>query len=139
MLFAVSTSSTDIFNPDPKRNAVIEIHNSCSALLAIMTVITCPLETLCVFSSGGAEELIKDGHGTRTSWLSWLQPELFGEHNKRYDERIFLQETADRSRDISQQLIGEEPSLKIKNKALHIVFMCRLVTETEVTKKCSTI
>lgn len=82
MLFAVSTSSTDIFNPDPKRNAVIEIHNSCSALLAIMTVITCPLETLCVFSSGGAEELIKDGHGTRTSWLSWLQPELFGEHNK---------------------------------------------------------
>ena len=85
MIFPVSISFTDILNPEPKRNVILDIHNSCSALLAIMTIITCPLETLCVFTTGGGEELIKDGQSTSTSWLSWLQPELYGENIKRYE------------------------------------------------------
>ena len=84
MIFPLSTSCTDIFNPEPTRNVILDIHNSCSALLAIMTIITCPLETVCMFTTGGGEELIKEGKSTTTSWLTWLQPELYGEHCKRY-------------------------------------------------------
>ena len=83
MIFPVSTSFTDILNPEPKRNIIVDIHNSCSSLLAVLTIIACPLKTLCVFTTGGGEELIKDGKSTVTSWLTWLQPELYGEHCKR--------------------------------------------------------
>ncbi len=38
-----------------------------------------------MFTTGGGEELIKDGQSTSTSWLSWLQPELYGENIKRYE------------------------------------------------------
>ncbi|XP_028393981.1 uncharacterized protein KIAA0825-like isoform X2 [Dendronephthya gigantea] len=82
MIFPVATTCTDLFNPQPTRNVILDIHNSCSALLAIMTIVTCPLETLCLFTSGGGEELIKEGASTTTSWLSWLQPELYGERTK---------------------------------------------------------
>ena len=47
-----------------------------------MTIITCPLETLCMFTTGGGEELSKEGKSTNTSWLTWLQPQLYGEHVK---------------------------------------------------------
>lgn len=82
-IYPVSNSVTDILNPQPTNNILLDIHNSCSALLAIMVIITCPLEKLCLFITGGGEVLIKEGGSSGTSWLTWIQPELYHDNCKR--------------------------------------------------------
>lgn len=58
------------------------IHTLCSCLLTTLTVVTCPLETLCshVLDEGSSNE---DTTNSATAWLSWLCPEVFKSHEGR--------------------------------------------------------
>lgn len=55
------------------------IHRLCSCLLTTLTIVSCPLETLCshvMAEQPSNQELTNSA----TSWLSWLHPEVFKSH-----------------------------------------------------------
>ena len=82
LLYYACDSLSPLLDPCHADNDIYHVHNSCSCLLAAVTVIGAPLESVYrVFRKGFNKKSAncdKDGmKGNVSQWLSWIQPQLF--------------------------------------------------------------
>jgi len=82
LLFYACDSLSPLLDPCEADADICDAHNSCSCLLAALTVVGAPLESVYrVFRKGfnkKSSHFDKEGlKGNVSQWLAWIQPQLF--------------------------------------------------------------
>ncbi|XP_072439156.1 uncharacterized protein KIAA0825 homolog isoform X10 [Chiloscyllium punctatum] len=83
LLWSVCHSAEELLQPsEDKSRWILTIHNHCNALLAVLAIVTSPLEKLYEIFCNGFSEYISVLHlepvdNTLLEWLHWIQPSCF--------------------------------------------------------------